>query len=420
MIADPIETMPRDRLEDLQSRLLRRTCSHAWRNSPFYRRLWSGCRGGRWHYAFPGLPFISKEDLVENSPFGLCAVPRSKLIRMSMTSGTSGRPAINFLSRDDLRDFLRSSVRKLAMRGVRRGDVVQLTISYNLSPTGIAVHLAAEEMGCLAISSGPGNTKRQLWLMEQLGTTVLYASPDYHLRIAEVGEGMGIDFSRLDLRIAISSMGRMDDGLRKEIEERLCARVRNSYGLSEVGGVAAECDATDGLHSWQDEMLLEVIDPATGEAVADGERGELVVTTLKRRAMPLIRYRTGDMVKIHSRDPCDCGRTHLRLSGEIRRRDDSVKIKGVLVNPGAIEGLLGHHRALSGRFLIQLAKDADPRLLCELSPSHASLPASGISDMGASLAREVRELTGLRFDIAIMGPDELPVEQQGKRVQVIA
>jgi phenylacetate-CoA ligase len=411
---DPeIEKMARKEIEALQSGLAKRVCSHSWKRSPFYRRHWSGSYPGE----ISDLPFLTKQDLVDTFPFDLCTVPVEDLVYMSLTSGSTGRPTAILKSREDMETASLFSVRKMVMRGVRKTDVFQMTLSYGLWSAGMGAHAAAQKLGCLVIPSGPGNTKRQVWLMQNFGTTVLHAAPSYHLRIAEVGEQMGVDFESLSLRIAVSAAGRLDQGTREKIEERLNVSARNTYGMSEVGGVATECEFGCGLHSCEDELLLEVIDPETGETVGEGERGELVVTSLRRFAMPIIRYRTRDMVKVLSKEPCECGRTHLRLSGDIERIDESVKIRGVLVNPGAIERYIDRYPELTGNFLVQVRHGARPGLLCELKPT---IETAFLSETTGSIVEELKGRIGLTFDVSLLPYGEMPVEREGKRVQVMA
>ena len=408
---DPeIETMAKKKLDSLQAGLLRETCSYAWENSRFYRDLWSE--------QYPGdledLPFLTKQHLVDVFPFDLCTMPKDELVSMSLTSGSSGRPTIALKSREDLETATHFDARKLVMFGLSKTDILQITMAYGLWAAGLAIHLAAEKLGCLVVPSGPGNTKRQIWLLQNLGTTVLCAVPDYYLRIIEVGEQMGVDFDELPLRIAISGAGVLKLQERARIERLLGVAVRNFYGMSEVGGIAGECEANQGLHVWNDEFFLEVIDPETGEVLGEGERGELVITSLKRRATPIIRYRTGDLVSVLSTEPCECGRTHLRISGEIERLDDLVKIRGVLVSPKAIERHIGRYPELTGNFLIQARQMGRPGLLCELRPS---IESEFLMDTVESVVEELKNSIGLTFDVAVVPYGELPVELEGKRVQ---
>ncbi len=413
------ETMPREKLDALQEKLLRTICGHAWRSSGFYRDLWSGAglRSGLVDRRdLARLPFTSKEDLVESFPYRLCCVPREELARIYLTSGSSGRPTGTLLSRNDLEAATDLAARSLMARGVRRGDVVQITLAYGLWAAAFTSHCGAERLGCLVIPSGAGNTQRQLWLMRTMGTTALDAVPSYHLRIAEVGEAEGFNFSSLPLRVALSVAGRLEPAVRRQIEDRLQVEgVYNCYGLTEVGGVGYECGAHEGLHSWHDECLLEVVDPATGEVLGPGERGEFVVTTLRRFAMPLIRYRTGDTGSVLSEEKCPCGRTHLRISEEVDRLDESVKIRGVLVSPRAIESHLKSFPQLSGRFVLQVGPGPEARLVCEMVPSEKP----DARELGTALAAHLKDGIGLTLRIKLVGQGGLPPEAGEKKVQVI-
>jgi phenylacetate-CoA ligase len=410
-----VETMSREDLEVLREKLLRGICTHAWRGSRFYRDLWSSRPRAFTPDDMAELPFTGKEDLVEAFPFGLCAVPRGDIVRMHLTSGSSGRPSLSLLSGRDIESSSEISARSLYMRGARPDDVLQITLAYGLWAAGLSGHLAAERIGCMVIPSGPGNTKRQIWLMRTLGTTILSATPNYYLRIAEVAGEMGVDLSSLDLRIGLSVAGRLGPPLRREIEEGFDIDIRNVYGMTEVGGIGSECFAHDGLHTWEDALYLEVVDPETGEVLGPGERGELVVTTLRRRAQPLIRYRTGDMTCILSDDGCECGRTHLRISQDIDRVDDTVKIRGILVSPKSIERCLGRFPELTGNFLMKVRKSARPILLCEL---HQSVESAFMEEVSTSVAEELKNKIGLTFETLLVPYGEMPRGREDKRIQV--
>ena len=249
-----IETMPRRELDRLQSKLFRKTCLAAWK-SPFYRSLWQSAGLSSPPDGLEDLhrlPFTEKQHLVDRFPYGLCMVPRSKLARMYMTSGSTGRPVALLLSRRDLERAAELGARSLMARGIRPGDVIQVTLAFGLWAAGFATMASAERLGCMVIPSGPGNTRRQLWLMKSMGTTVLSAVPSYHLRIAEVGRQMGVDFSSLPLRMAVCAAGPLTKDLRREIEDKLGVVVRNAYGTTELGGGAGECVARNGLHIWHD------------------------------------------------------------------------------------------------------------------------------------------------------------------------
>ncbi len=410
-----IETMPREQLNALKDKLLRNVCEHAWKNTRFYKDLWSPRPKEFSLEGMRHLPFTKKEDLVENFPFGLCAAPKEELVRMFLTSGSSGKPATVFLSGKDLELTTEFSARSLYTRGARRHDVVQITLAYGLWSAALSGHMAAERLGCLVIPAGPGNTKRQIWLMRTMGTTILSATPSYYLRIAEVGESMGVDFSSLSLRIGLSVAGRLGPSLRHEIEERLGIQLRNHYGMTEAGGIGSECEYREGLHTSEDSLVLEVVEPETGEPLGPGERGELVVTTLARYAQPLIRYRTGDITCILDDEECSCGRTHMRISDDIDRVDDTVKIRGVMVSPKAVQRSLGAFPELSGNFLIRVGAQSRPTLYCELRPS---VETAFIQDVARSVTEELKNKIGLTFLTTLVPHGELPAERDDKRIQL--
>ena len=319
------------------------------------------------------------------------------------------------MSRDDIERIAEVGARSLMMRGVTKRDVVQITTAYGLWAAAFMGHYAAERLGCMVIPSGPGNTRRQIWLMKSFGTTVLSAVPSYHKRIIEVGHRMQVDFGELPLRLALSTAGRLGNDLRAAIKEGLGVDVMNSYGSTEIGGIGRECSFHAGLHSWHDEVVVEVINPKTGEVLGPGERGEIVATTLVRRAMPLIRYRTGDLGMVISEEKCECGRTHKRLSEDIRRLDDSVKIRGVLLSPDAVERNLKTFPELTGDFVIQIGKDSTTSLFAEMRPE---VETAYVDDLARSIGTDLKNKTGLSFSVALVPEGRLPQERPGKRVQV--
>jgi phenylacetate-CoA ligase len=415
--AKEIETMPRRELDRYQEKLLNRILRHAW-DSRFYRDLWSasGFKSAPHGLSrLESLPMIRKDDLVANFPFGMIAVPRKDLSRVHITSGSTGRPVAALLSKGDIERVADLGARGLAMRGARKEDVVQITTAYGLWAAAFIGHYSAEKLGCMVIPSGPGNTRRQIWLMQSFGTTILSAVPSYLKRVMEVGETMRVDFTELPLRLALSTAGRMNDDLRATIGEGLGVDVMNSYGTTETGGIGRECPCHAGLHSWHDELVLEIVDPVTGEILGPGEEGEIVATTLARRAMPLIRYGTGDLGSVVSDERCECGRTHIRLSEDIRRLDDTVKIRGVLLSPDAVENDLKAFPELTGDFVIKVGSDSSASLFAEMRPE---VETAYVEDLARSVRTDLKNKTGLTFSVSIVPVGRLPQERPGKRIQV--
>ena len=277
------------------------------------------------------LPFTTKADLRNNFPDGMLAVPYSEIVRLHSSSGTTGRATVVYHTRNDIHNWTELVARSMYMTGVRKDDVFQNMMGYGLFTGGLGLHYGSERLGALTIPASSGNSKRQIWLMKEFKTTVIHITPSYALHLYSIFEEEGID-PRKDLHLRIAFLGAepYSEETRRRIEEMYGIDAFNSYGLSEMNGpgVAFECPVKNGMHLWEDSYIPEIIDPATGKVLPDGEEGELVLTTLVREGMPLIRYRTGDITRLFS-ERCQCGRTHKRIDRIKGRSDDMIIIKGV-------------------------------------------------------------------------------------------
>jgi len=289
-----------------------------------------------------GLPFTSKNELREHYPYGFLAVPRDEIVRMHSSSGTTGRPTVVFHTMRDIDNWANLVARSIYMAGARRSDVFQNTMGYGLFTGGLGFHYGAEKIGMMVIPSGPGNSQRQIVFMQEFDTTAIHILPSYALHLLDVFEELSLDPKKdVKLRMAFIGAEPHSEEMRKKIEDSYDIDAFNSYGLSEMcgPGVAFECPEKNGLHVWEDNFLIEIIDPQTLKLLPDGEEGEIVFTTLNREGMPLIRYRTRDLARIYP-DPCPCGRTHRRMSRIKGRDDDMLIIKGVNMFPIQIETAL--------------------------------------------------------------------------------
>lgn len=419
-----LELLPRDQLRDLQAQRLRRTVEQA-KKSPFYAKALARVAPG--DITSPDdlrhLPFTVKQDLRDHFPFGFLAVPRGQVVRLHASSGTTGTPTAILHSKADLRSWANLVARGLYMAGVRPGDVFQNLTGYGLFSGGLGMHYGAERLGALVIPVGAGNSRRQISLMRQMGTTVMHIIPSYAHRLAAAFAEQGLD-PREDasLKIAIIGAEPHSEQTRRRIEELFGVKAYNNYGLSELNGpgVAFECAEQNGLHLWEDAFLLEVLDPLTLEPVAPGQVGELVLTTLERRAMPLIRYRTRDLAALLPGD-CPCGRPHRRLSRIVGRSDDMFIIKGVNVYPMQVEAVLMGHKPVGGNYLIVLEnrQGGDAMTVrAELSPEAAGLSAEERAGLARSLAKSLRDELLLTPAVEILDPGALPVAQgKAERVQ---
>ena len=341
----PYECMEREQLVKLQSERLVETVRRVYHNVPYYRNLMQE-RGLvpediKGIEDLPKLPFTTKEDLRNNYPYGLFAVPISEIIRIHASSGTTGKPTVVGYTRQDIITWSELMARTLTCGGATKDSVIQVAYGYGLFTGGLGVHYGAERLGASVIPISGGNTKRQVMLMKDFGTTVLACTPSYALHIAETMEEMGIDRKELKLKNGIFGAEPWSEALRKEIETKLEITAIDIYGLSEVigPGVASECLYKQGLHIFEDHFIPEIIDPNTGEVLPEGEEGELVFTTITKEGLPVIRYRTRDITSLNY-EPCPCGRTHVRMSKIVGRTDDMLIIRGVNVFPSQIESIL--------------------------------------------------------------------------------
>jgi len=337
--------MSREDLEQLQLERLQSTLNRVGTRVPFYRRKFEELRINYDNFRslddLRRLPFTCKQDLRDNYPFGLFAVPQREVVRIHSSSGTTGLATVVGYTGNDLKNWSNLVARILTAAGVTKDDMIQIAFGYGLFTGGFGLHYGAERIGASVIPISAGNTKRQIQIMQDFKTTALVCTPSYALIIADTMMDMGINPSGLSLRVGLFGAEPWSEAMRKEINDKLGIIATDNYGLSEVmgPGVAGECQECNGLHINEDHFLLEVIDPVTLEPVKPGETGELVVTTLTKEAFPMIRYRTRDLTRLLP-GPCACGRTFARMQRIMGRSDDMLIIKGVNVFPVQIEKVL--------------------------------------------------------------------------------
>lgn len=354
-----METMTRPQIEALQLQRLKATVRHCM-NSPFYKKRFEE------NNLTPDdiqslddlrkIPFTTKQDLRDNYPFGLAAVPLDKVVRLHSSSGTTGTPTVILHTQKDLDEWANAVARCLYMVGLRPHDIFQNSSGYGMFTGGLGFQYGAERLGMLTVPAAAGNTKRQLKFMTDFGTTALHAIPSYAARIYEVMQEMGIDPRRdTKLKTLIIGAEPHSEEQRKRIEDMLGVKAYNSFGMSEMcgPGVAFECQEQNGLHIWEDYYIVEIVDPETLEPVKEGEVGELVLTTINREGMPLLRYRTRDLTRILPGE-CPCGRHHKRLDRMRGRSDDMIILKGVNIFPIQIENVLMQFKELGTDYLITL------------------------------------------------------------------
>ncbi|OYP45702.1 phenylacetate--CoA ligase family protein [Prevotella sp. P4-119] len=358
-----LETMPRQQLEELQVEKLRRTIDICLQ-SPFYKRV-LGERGITSDTIktiddVRRLPFTTKQDLRENYPFGLVGGNMKDAIRIHSSSGTTGNPTVVTYSRHDIESWANMIARSMYMVGCRDTDVFQNSSGYGMFTGGLGFQYGAEKLGATTVPAAAGNSKRQIMFIRDFGTTCLHAIPSYAIRLAEVFHEEGIDPRSTKLHTLFIGAEPHTDEQRRRIERLLGVKAYNSFGMTEMNGpgVAFECQEQNGMHLWEDNYILEIIDPDTLEPVPDGEIGEMVLTTLDRTMMPILRYRTHDLTRILPGD-CPCGRTHRRIDRIKGRTDDMFIIKGVNVFPMQVEKILVKYPGLGSNYLITLDSEGD-------------------------------------------------------------
>jgi phenylacetate-CoA ligase len=425
MFDSAAETMPREALSALQTARLNQTLQRAYTDVPHYRSKWQAAKVGpdvfRSLSDIARFPFTTKADLRDTYPFGMFAVPREGLRRLHASSGTTGKPTVVGYTEGDLECWSELMARSLACAGALPGDIVHNAYGYGLFTGGLGVHYGAERLGCTVVPVSGGGTERQVALLQDFGAHALCATPSYALNIAEVAAGMGIDLRPTPLRIGVFGAEPWSDAVRSELEERFGIKAVDLYGLSEVlgPGVACECHvAQAGLHGWEDHFLFEIIDPGTLQPVPMGETGELVITTLTKTALPMIRYRTRDISRLDNA-PCACGRSHVRIMRVTGRDDDMLIIRGVNVFPSQVEAVLVGFPGLGPHYQIVLTREG---VLDAMTIEVESVPGCALADAERSrkadeVARHIKAMIGVTCNVMVKSPGEVP-RSQGKAVRV--
>ena len=368
------------------------------------------------------LPFTVKTDLRDTYPFGLFASPMNEVVRLHASSGTTGKPIVVAYTREDLKVWSSVMVRAFAACGLDRGDIIQNAYGYGLFTGGLGAHYGAEALGATVIPISGGNTDRQIMIMKDFGTTAICCTPSYFLRIIERAQEMGIDLKSLPLKAGVFGAEPWTEEMRKRIESEANIKAYDIYGLSEIigPGVGNECSEQHGLHIFEDHFYPEIVDPETLEPVPDGQEGELVLTTLSKQAMPMIRYRTRDITMIYP-DTCPCGRTIRRIRRISRRSDNMFIIRGVNVYPSQIEEALLQVEGTAPHYLIVLTNDGtmdDAEVQVEVTPEVFSDRVGEMENLRRKISAAIERIVNIRINVRLVEPNSLP-RSEGKAKRVL-
>ena len=419
------ERMPLEDLHALQEDRLKSIVRYVYDHSSFYRQKFkeAGVEPGdiRSLADITKLPFTKKVDLRDNYPTGMFSAPKSQVVRYHVSSGTTGKPTVVGYTRGDIETWSESLARALTSIGLGRDDTVQVAYGYGLFTGGLGLHYGAERIGAAVLPVGTGSTERQIELMQDLGTTAIACTPSYFLHIMEVAEKNGISI-RNDTRLKVGIFGAEPWSLetRKRIEDVTGINAYDIYGTSEISGpLFTECHVKKGIHVWGDMFLTEVIDPKTGEPVEDGEQGELVFTTLHKFALPLIRYRIGDLTIMNS-ETCECGRTHPRIMRILGRTDDMLIIRGINVFPSQVESVLMNIPAVGDHWEIVVDRKGPLDIMTvrvELTESGFSDKIGDLMKLKKQVSKELKSVLNIAADVDLVEPGTIP-RSMGKAKRV--
>lgn len=420
------ECMPVAEIQKLQLEKLKETVAWAYEKIPHYKEKLdkSGVKADDLHAVedVAKLPFTVKNDLRDNYPFRLCAVPMKDVVRIHASSGTTGKPITGPYTADDLEQWTACMARNLFAAGVRSDDIVQNAYGHGLFTGGLGFHQGITRLGCAVVPTSSGLTERQITLLKDFEATVLLATPSYALTIAERAEEMKIDIRKLPVRVGVFGAEPWSTAMRQEIEERMGIKAMEAYGLTELSGpgVGFDCEAQDGIHINEDHFLPEIVDPQTLEPLPIGEKGELVFTSLQRRAMPMIRYRTKDITSLR-REECSCGRTLIKMDKIFGRSDDMLIISGVNVFPSQIESLLLEIEEVEPQYRLVVKKKGYLDQLTVQVEGKSEVYAAGDEkrrEVEAKIGGHIKGMMGIGVDVELVEPKFI-ARSEGKALRVV-
>lgn len=424
---EEFETLPRAALEALQLKRLKAVLERVYNNVPFYRSSFDAAGINPETVAslkdLQRLPFTTKQDMRDSYPYALFAAPMEEIVRIHASSGTTGKPTVVGYTKKDIENWADLMARTLVTAGAHRGDIIHNAYGYGLFTGGLGVHNGAERLGASVIPISGGNTARQLMIMQDFGSTVLTCTPSYSLFMAEEARAEGFDFKNFKLRVGIFGAEPWSEAMRAEIEEKLNLTALDIYGLSEImgPGVAQECfEGKCGLHIWEDHFIPEIINPVSGELLPEGEKGELVITTITKQGIPLIRYRTRDITSI-TYQPCVCGRTHARISRLSGRSDDMLIIRGVNVFPSQIESILVTIEGVEPHYLLIVDRKENLDTLqvqVEVDERIFSDEIKVLQSLARRIEKEIKDMLGVTCSVKLVEPKTIQ-RSEGKAKRVI-
>jgi phenylacetate-CoA ligase len=415
---EEFETLPREALRALQVKRLQQVLERVYHSVGFYKKSLDAAKIKPYEIKsiadMGKLTFITRQDLRDNYPFGLFAVPMSNIVRLHASSGTSGRSTVFGYTKRDIETWSELMARSLAAAGLTKNDIIHNAFGYGLFTGGLGLHYGAEKIGASVIPMSGGNSKRQIMILQDFGPTVICCTPSYALHLAEEGKALGVDMKSLKLRVGIFGAEPWNKAMRDEIEKTFGITALDLFGLSEVigPGIAMEClEGRNGLHIFEDHFIVETINPKTGEVLPEGEEGELVFTTLTKEAFPLIRYRSGDVSRLIT-EPCRCGRTHIKMERVLKRSDDMLIIRGVNIFPSQIEAILTDIEGLEPQY--QLIVDKAGAL--DTLELHVEVSDKTFSDSGGvkelqkiekRILKDMKDYLGIAPNVKLVEPSTL-------------
>ena len=420
------ETMPIERLRELQSERLAAIIKKIYAKVPFYKAKMDKANVKpediRSISDLSKLPFTTKDEMRDVYPYGLLVADRNDIVEIHTSSGTTGKPVVDAYTQGDIDLWSEVMARTLTMGGATKKDIVQNAFGYGLFTGGLGAHYGIRRVGAACLPISGGNTKRQLEVMQDFGTTVLTCTPSYALYIAEAGKEAGIDFRMLNLERGFFGAEPWSEGMREEIQEKLSIRAYDIFGLTEIigPGVAAECELQNMLHVFEDHFFPEIIDPKTGEPVPDGERGELVFTTLTKEGTPVIRYRTRDITFLN-REPCPCGRTSVRMHRILGRTDDMLIVRGVNIYPSQVEQELINIDGVEPHYQIIVERRGTLDCLeveVEMTDSLGSDMLSYIEEKEKEIEHKLHDVLLINSKVTLVPPKAIP-RSEGKAKRII-